>query len=636
MNRINLDKGWRFFRGELEPALNTAGWGGAKARAFHFGATAAELDDSRWQSVDLPHEYVIDGDYTRKNAAVGEMQKIPEMESIDSRHFAGGSLDGGVAWYRRRFDIPAGMDGKRVYLHFDGVYRNSTVYLNEYFAGSHESGYTEACYDITDFVNFGGGNILVVRVDASGREGWWYEGGGIYRHVWLEYKSAAHIAQNGVYVYSDICLEEKSAEVHVKTDLINKSTADGDFILKSRITDRDGTTVGACESAIAVQAWEGAVCGQRIPVADVCLWDVDSPYLYSLTGELYSHGELIDSVTVTFGIRECRFDADQGFFLNGRHLKIKGLCCHQDHAGTGIGVPYSVQEYRISKMKEMGANAYRCAHYPPSPELLDICDRLGMFVMDETRRMSSAPQDLEALRSMVARDRNHPSVFIWGIGNEEIFSQDRPETARMTVTMKMEVRRLDKTRPITAAVVCWNGRERFDNAAGYVDVTKNLDVMGFNYCHTAWDDYHERMPHQPIIITEASANSGTRGCYHTDECRGQYYIFDEQNISKCKIGKKAVKRDLAEAEWKYFAERDYLSGIFLWTGMDYRGEPTPLSYPAVYSQFGIFDYCGFPKDNYYYYKSWWANEDVLHIFPHWNHPADEGEAGTEYCFSNLD
>ncbi len=636
MDKINLDKDWRFFRGELPPKRDTDGWGGAKARAYSFGAASAELDDSRWQRVDLPHDFMIDGDYTKKSALSEEMRKIPEMESIDSRHFAGGSLEGGTAWYRRKFDIPSEAQGKRVYIHFDGVYRSSTVYLNEYLAGEHSSGYTEAVYDITDFVNFGGGNIMAVRVDSSGREGWWYEGGGIYRHVWLEYKNAVHIANNGVYVYSDVCLEEKTARVHIKTDIESRLTEDADFTLKLRISDDNGTVVGSAECAASVRAWDSECRELTIPLLDVRLWDVDSPYLYHLTAELYSGDVLADAAGTDFGIRECRFDADKGFFLNGRHLRIKGLCCHQDHAGVGIGVPDSVWEYRIAQMKSMGANAYRSAHYPPSPELLDMCDRLGMLVMDETRRMSSAPQDLEALRSMIARDRNHPSIFIWGIGNEEIFSQDRPETARTTVTMKMEARRLDKTRPITSAVVCWNGRERFDNAAGYVDVTKNLDVMGFNYCKTAWDDYHRRMPEQPILITEASANSGTRGCYGTDEHRGQYYIFDEENEQKCKIGKKAVKRDVAESEWEYFNEREYLSGIFLWTGMDYRGEPTPLSYPAVLSQFGIFDYCGFPKDNYYYYKSQWTDERVLHIFPHWNNPAGVGEPLTVYAFSNLD
>lgn len=250
--------------------------------------------------------------------------------------------------------------------------------------------------------------------------------------------------------------------------------------------------------------------------------------------------------------------------------------------------------------------------------------------------MSSAPDDIDSLKTMVKRDRNHPSIFLWGIGNEEIFAQHRPEMARATRTMIAEIRKIDPTRSVTSAVVCWDGEQHYDNARKYIDITKNLDVMGFNYCTTAWDDYHERVPRQPIIITEASSNSGTRGCYSTDESGGLYYVLDSDNEEKVANKRKAVRKNMGESEWKYFAKRKYLSGIFLWTGFDYRGEPTPLGYPAVYSQFGIFDYCGFEKDNYYYYKSWWQNEDVLHVFPHWNHPDKIGEPIDVYCYSNFD
>ncbi len=634
--KLNFDKNWKFYLGNLEPRTETDGWGGAKARAYDFGAVKIDLDDGKWRLLDLPHDFVAEGDYTRNHSDGGEMTRIPEMESIDSRHFAGGSMEGGVAWYRKRFDVPSDMENKRVYIHFDGIYRNSTVYLNEYYVGSHKSGYTGFCLDITDFVNIGGENVLAVRVDATGREGWWYEGGGIYRHVWLEYKERVHIANDGVYVYSDISDDMKSARINIETELLSRSLTDKTVTLKSVIIDSDGKTAGEISGNAEIKAWDCTALMQSVDLESIRLWDIDDPYLYILKSEIYSDGVLIDEQSVSFGIRHIRFDVDRGFFLNGRNVKIKGLCCHQDHAGVGIGVPDSVQEYRIARMKSVGANGYRCAHYPPSRELLDICDRAGMLVMDETRRMSSSPDDIDALRAMVKRDRNHPSVFIRCIGNEEIFSQNRPETARTTVTMKMEARKLDKTRPIISAVVCWDGKERFDNAAGYVDVTKNLDVMGFNYCPAAWDDYHRRQPKQPLIITEASANSSTRGCYETDADLGYYYILDPDNYKKCKNNPKAVRKDLAEDEWKYFAERDYLSGIFLWTGMDYRGEPTPLVYPAVYSQFGIFDYCGFPKDNFYYYKSWWTDEPTLHVFPHWNWLGKEGEPVNVYCYSNLD
>lgn len=632
--KINISKGWKFLLGDLAPQKPTDEWGGAKAKAYNFGAVKEDFDDNGWRTVDVPHDFVVEGDYTRKNNMASSMQDIPEMESMDSRHFAGGSLEGGVAWYRRKFDTPEGVENKRVYLCFDGVYRDSTVYVNEYYVGSHAGGYTSFYYDITDFLHKNGQNTVAVRVDSTGREGWWYEGGGIYRDVWVEVMENVYIEKWGTFAASEVNLSDNSAKLTIKTEIVNKNLQRKFVTVKSEIIDPNGNGVAEVSSGIDVAEWDKDICVQQVHLDAPQLWDLESPNLYTLKTTLLLGDEIADAKETTFGIRDIRFDADEGLFLNGKHIRVQGLCFHHDHAGVGIGMTEELWERRIKKIKEMGANGYRSAHHPPTEAVLELCDRLGILVLDETRRMSSASDDLDALRMMVKRDRNHPSVFLWGIGNEEIFSQDNDETERVTVTMKAEVRKLDNTRPVTSAVVCWNRQGRFDNAAGYVHVTKNLDVMGFNYCKTAWDDYHKRMPKQPMIITEASANSGTRGCYSTDEKRGQYYILDPDNLTKCKNGQKATRKDMAEGEWKYFAERPYLSGIFLWTGADYRGEPTPLTYPAISSQFGILDYCGFEKDNFYYYKSWWSGEDVLHVFPHWNH--NDGEVLTVHCYSNLD
>ena len=638
--QINFDKNWRYFIGDLTPRDETDGWGGAKARAYSSGATAFGLDDTKWKSVTLPHDFVIEGDYTRKRTENSDMQAIPEMESIDSRHFAGGSLEGGICWYRKRFVSEDDWNGKRVYLHFGGIYRNSTVYINEYFVGTHKNGYTSFYYDITDFLNMDGDNMIVVRVDSTGREGWWYEGGGIYRHVWLEVREQVHIEPYSLYVSArDIDLQEKTANIHIQTAIQNFYLEEKQPKLQVVIKDAKEKVVVQSETMPIheeIPVWDRSTWKHKIPMKDIILWDIDNPYLYTMEVKVYIDGHQIDLERTTFGIRKLEFDAEKGFLLNDKYVRIQGLCCHHDHAGVGIAIPDEVWEYRFAQMKKMGANAYRSAHHQPSKEVLDICDRMGILVLDETRRMSSASADLEELRTVIRHGRNHPSVVLWGIGNEEIFSQDRPETIRTTITMRQEVRKLDDTRPITSAVVCWNGIERFDTAQKYIPVTKELDVMGFNYCKTAWDDYHETMPHQPVIITEASANSWTRGCYETDESCGQYYIYDEHNEDKCRNAKKAVKKDMAEKEWKQFADSPYFSGIFLWTGMDYRGEPTPLSYPAVYTQFGIFDYCGFEKDNFYYYQSWWQEKPVLHIFPHWNYQGQEGKKMTVYAYSNMD
>lgn len=628
---IDFDKDWMFHAGDLGPVSETDRWGGAKARAFDYGAAAEEIDTSKWRSIDIPHDFVVEGDYTRK-PEVADMRDIPEMESISSRHFAGGSLAGGIGWYRKAFDIPSEYDGKRVYIFFDGVFRDSTVYLNHYYVGSHKSGYTGFYYDITDFVNFGGKNVIAVRVDSRGREGWWYEGGGIYRHVRLEISDSLRCAPDGVFVISEIGADGHSAELKIKTELISRYTEKKTVRVVSSVLDNTEEIVAEKEDIITVDEWDSAQCSQIIGLTEFKLWDIESPYLYTLKTTVFCDGRECDTRYTKFGIRSACFDPDNGFFLNGRRIRLHGVCAHQDHAGCGIAVPDSVWEYRFERMKSFGVNAYRCSHHAPSPVVLDICDRLGILVLDETRRMSSAPEDVECLEYLVKRDRNHPSVILWGIGNEEIFSQDRPEAERTTTTLKMAVKKQDPTRPVTSAVVCWNGQQRFDNAAGYVHVTRLLDVMGFNYCRYAWDDYHGRMSRQPIIITEAASNSWTRGCYSTDESRGRYYIYDRENESKCKSGIKAVKKDIAEHELKFFSEREYLAGIFIWTGIDYRGEPTPMDYPAVSSQFGILDYCGFEKDNYYFYKSMWTDEDVIHVFPRvW----DKNEF-TAYCYSNAE
>ncbi len=632
---IMLDNGWRFFEGDPAPHDPADGWGGAKARAYSKGAAAVDFDDSGWREICLPHDFVSEKKYCFDSAAGSDMGDIPEMESIDSRLFAGGCLEGGAAWYRKKFRLPQGCGNKRVYIHFGGVYRNSTVYLNQYYVGAHASGYGSFYYDITDFVDYGGENVIAVRVDASGREGWWYEGGGIYRHVYLEVADAVHIGPHSLFAYAEnVNTETRSAVFNVRFEALNKTTEAVMIRAVTEIISPQGDTVAENEEELTVPAWDASRAECTFAVQKSELWDLDNTdKLYTAAVSLYAGDRLLDSATVKFGVRDMRFDADSGFFLNGRHMKIKGVCCHIDTAGVGIGVPDSIKAELAAKIKGMGANAVRIAHCPPSEEFLNICDSLGLLVYAETRRMSSAPEDLDALRAMVRLCRNHPSVFLWGIGNEEIFSQHRPETARTTITMKSEIKKLDPTRPVTSAVVCWDGIQRYDSAEKYIDVTKQLDVMGFNYCRTAWDDYHRRMPDQPVIVTEESSNGSTRGCFGTDETAGQYFPFDKDNSKKCKVGAKADRYELGETAWRAVAERDYIAGEFIWTAFDYRGEPTPLKGKVVSSQFGVMDYCGMPKDGYYYFASWWSDKDILHVFPNGSR---ELKSEDVYCYTNAD
>lgn len=550
------------------------------------------------------------------------------METIDTRLVAGGSLEPGVGWYRKRFDVPKEWEGKRIFLSFEGIYRDSIAFLNHYDIGSHQSGYTGAVYEITDYLNYGGENLLAVRVDASEREGWWYEGGGIYRDVEIIVTEPVHFEFDGTFV--------RNSDLHtviVTTEFVNQSLDAVDAQITVEIIDPSGKRVATAQKRSKIGVWKKKTVEFELHLDEVCLWDLENPQLYQArlfltTGEEKTN-ELLENITVPFGIREIRFDVNNGFFLNGKSVKIKGVCWHQDHAGIGIAVPRSVWEYRLQKIKEMGANALRCSHHPQSIDVLDLCDQMGILVMDETRRLNSSAENLEQLRSMVKRDRNHPSIFIWSIGNEETAIQDKKEGGRLALTACMEIRKEDTTRPITMAFCGWNG-EYFHDPTVFLPVSSKLDVMGFNYMPEGWEVYHKAMPEQPIIVTEASTNSGTRGCYETDAEQSQYYLLDEKNQEI------EIKKDVAEEQWKLVAETPYMSGIFLWTAFDYRGEPTPFSYPAIYSQFGIMDACGFPKDNYYYYKSWWKNEKVLHVFPDWNQPSKIGKKITVYCYSNAD
>ena len=629
---IGMDSDWRFFKGDLEPAGDVSGWGGAKAKAFGFGATDKDFDDSGWRTVNIPHDFVVEGDYIKRQENFSSYGKIPAMETIDNRHVSGGSLEGSIGWYRKKFVIPKEYEGKRIYLYFEGIFRDSLVFLNHYDVGRHASGYTSFYYDVTEFLNYGGSNLLAIRVDATGREGWWYEGGGIYRPVSLFIAESVHIKPWGVFVTSKPV--EKNGEyvnalVHIETELISRSVVSERAVLQTSVLDEAGNVITKTESELSLEPWGEERLQQEVDLKEIHLWDIQDPYRYQIKSCIYKEGELADTKTTFFGVRDIVFDKDTGFYLNGKNLKIKGVCCHQDHAGLGSAVPDKVWEYRLRKIKEMGGNALRCSHNPPAPAVLDMCDRMGLLVMDETRKLSSSRENMEQLRSMIKRDRNHPSIIMWSIGNEEIEVQDKEEGGRLVQYMKMEVRKLDSTRPVTMAFCGWNG-EYFHDPKVFFPVSEKLDVMGFNYMPEGWDEYHRIMKDQPIIITEASTNSGTRGCYETDSKRSSYFINDPLNEGNL------AKKDVAEFQWKKAAELAYISGIFLWTGFDYRGEPTPFSYPAVYSQFGIMDACGFPKDNFYYYQSWWTSKKILHFFPNWINPDQVGKPVNIFCYSNAD
>jgi beta-galactosidase len=607
--RLLLDFGWRFHLGHACDPAQDFGYGGdgvfSKSGEL-FEPSYAKFDDSKWRAIDLPHDWAVELEFVNDPGVVNH-----GFKPLDRSYPATS-----IGWYRRVFEIPKTDLGKRLSIEFDGVLRDCMVALNGHFLGRNMSGYAPFSYDMTDFLNYGAKNILVVRVDATQGEGWFYEGAGIYRHVWLVKTHPVHVAQWGTYVSCEVLPE--AASVNITTEVENESDSEQAFRILSSIADSAGKVVGSAALApAAIPARSRREFKQQMVVANPVLWSIEHPHLYRLETAIEVGGDTVDRYQTRFGIRTIRFDPEEGFSLNGRPVKIKGTCNHQDHAGVGTALPDRIQYYRIEKLKEMGVNGYRTSHNPPTPELLDACDELGMLVMDETRRMSSDSEALSDLEKMVRRDRNHPSVIIWSLANEEPLQGTEP-AARIVTTMKRLVRRLDPNRPVTTAM---------DGAWGY-GVSGVVDVQGFNYKHgREIDDFHRRFPKQPTVGTEVGSTVSTRGIYANDKEQGYVSAYDV-NFPEWAA--------TAEEWWKIYAERRFLSGGFVWTGFDYRGEPSPYGWPCINSHFGIMDTCGFPKDSYYYYQAWWSDKPVLHLFPHWNWAGKEGQEIDVWCHSNLE
>jgi len=604
-DRLLMDFGWRFHLGD--------DWGtgyNLSKAAMGFGPASTVFSDASWRSVNLPHDWAIE---------------LPFDPKADTSHgfrpVGGGFPQNSVGWYRRTFDLPKADANRRLWLEFDGVFRDSTVFLNGWFVGRHEGGYNGFRYDITDLVNSGGTNIVAVRVDASQSEGWFYEGAGIYRHVWLVKTAPLAIAPDGVFVYSSFKdnVPDGPAEIHLRTQLVNALAASADATVSWEITGPDGSRVAAADKTASVPGEGHTGVSESVAIQAPALWSPETPRLYKLVTTVSSGGGIVDRTETVFGIRTVAFDANLGFLLNGKPYVIKGTCNHQDHAGVGSALPDGLQYFRIARLKEMGSNAYRSAHNPPTPELLDACDRLGMLVMDENRLLGSDSQHLGYLEGQVRRDRNHPSVVLWSIGNEEFAAQSTHQGALVTKTMQEAIWRIDPTRPITANAAIGDEFE---------GINQSIEVRGWSYhIGAGMDDYHKEHPGQPNLGTEQASTVGTRGIYADDKQRGYMSSYDDWAPAWA---------NTAEAWLSFFDARPWLSGGFAWTGFDYRGEPTPYGWPCINSHFGIMDTCGFPKDNFWYYKSWWTSDPVLHLVPHWNWAGREGQPVDVRALSNCD
>lgn len=601
-NTINLDDNWRFHLGNAADPDNDFNYRVADIFSKSGNADKTAIDPAfielGWTTIQVPHDWAVELPFV--NSTDGD------VESHGYKPIGGLFPDKSVGWYRKHFDVKAADKGKRFVIRFDGVFRDAKFWINGFYLGTNESGYMGVTYDITDFINFDKKNVLVVRVDASQYEGWFYEGAGIYRHVWLTTYNDVHVSDHGVFVHADV--GKDSASVTIESSVENSNSAGSECTVSSCITDRSGKVLASAQDQkISIPSTGKETVRQHIKVEHPRLWSLNDPNLYQAVVVLKSGTQVIDSVNTRFGIRTVRFDAEKGLFLNGEKVKIQGVCCHQDHAGLGVAVPDDIVLYRLRLLKEMGVNAYRTSHNPPAPELLDACDSLGILVLDETRLLDSGPEYLTQFERMIVRDRNHPSIFLWSIGNEEGYIQGNETGKRIASTFLAHQHQLDPTRVSTYAA---------DMGNSYEGINEVIPVRGFNYRQSAVADYHRSHPMQPIIGTEMGSTVTTRGIYLKDTVR--CYVPDEDITAPSWAS-------TAETWWKLCADQPWWMGGFVWTGFDYRGEPTPYHWPNINSHFGILDVCGFPKNIYYYYQSWWTDKDVLHISPHWNWKGQEGK-----------
>ena len=611
--RLLLDFGWRFHFGHANDSSKDFGFGAGRAGGFQktggfLSPSSLAYDDSEWNPVNLPHDWAIGLPF----------KNDPALASKGSYPLGRDYPETSVGWYRRVFDVPASDTGRRVSVEFDGAYRETMVVFNGYYIGRHSGGYDPFSFDLTDFALPGGPNVLLVRVDATLSDGWFYEGAGIYRHVWLAKTAPVHVKKWGTLAAAKV--EPGLATVSIRTEIENQSKNEANVRVISTVLDPSGKEAGkTAGTPSSVPVLGERAYQQQVVVRQPALWSLEQRSLYKLITEVESGGVITDRYETRFGIRDLKFDPDQGFLLNGKPVKVKGTCNHQDHAGVGVALPDAVQYFRVRKLQEMGCNAMRTSHNPPTPELLDACDELGMLVLDETRMLSSNPEGLAQFENVVRRDRNHPSVFVWSMGNEEGVSITDTGLKILT-SMKQAALKHDTSRPISIAP---------PPAGDYMGRGGLIvcDVMGYNYADPQAEAWHKNNPKIAIMGTENVSAVGTRGAYVTDRAKGTVSSYDPYTTTG---------RASAEGWWRFVSTRPYISGGFVWTGFDYRGEPSPYQWPNISSQYGVIDTCGFPKDTFFYYQSWWTNQPVLHVFPHWNWPGLEGQEIAVWVHSNLD
>ena len=619
---VEFDRAWRFHLGDVT------------------GAQEAAFDDAGWRTLDLPHDWSIEGAFSDTNPAGAN----------------GGALPGGVGWYRKTFSVAERNTRGLVFVEFDGVYRNSEVWINGHYLGKRPYGYSSFSYELTPHLRYGrASNVIVVRVDNSQQpNSRWYSGSGIYRHVRLVTTDPVHVDHWGTYVTTPE-VTAASARVTIRTTIRNASQADQPITLRTILYDAAGKEVAAASAEARLPRDSVTEIAQDLVITSPTLWSVERPYLYRAVSRVMcgatGRGGRCDDYSTPFGVRTFVFDPDRGFILNGTHVKIRGVCLHHDLGSLGAAVNTRALERQLEIMRDMGVNAIRTSHNPPAPELLDLTDRMGFIVLDEAFDMWKKEKtkfdyhlDWDAwhvrdLSDMVRRDRNHPSVFMWSIGNEVMEQWTNDDTTAIPIGRELAgiVRRVDPTRPITSA----NNNGSPANPLFHAGA---LDLLGHNYHHEAWPSFPTLFPGGKFLITEAMSALNSRGVYEQpSDSVASYatpYVKDSgpQPNKNYRLSsyddRKAFWGSLHEESLRLFERYPFLSGMFIWSGIDYLGEPTPYEWPARSSYFGVVDLAGFPKDPFYLYESEWTTRPMLHVFPHWNWTA--GDTIDVWAYTNAD